>query len=297
MSISPIQQLKRIKRKTTINLRTMSSSMRLTPDFLIIGAQKGGTTSLYLNLIEHPYVLPAFTKEVNFFNANFSRGIGWYKAFFPTTAYASYYKLKHNLSASDVLTGEATPDYILHPHTPKRIAKLMPKVKLIVLLRNPVDRAYSHYWHNFRYPNIESLSFEEAIEKENERLAGEMEKMLHDPTYYSFNYNWYSYLTRGIYLAQLKNWMEYFPQEQLLILSSEDFYEKTPEIFAKVQQFLDLPEWMPEKFKKNPPDTLIQTSKLYGYPPMDGKIHAKLSDFFKPYNKQLFELLNVKFEW
>jgi len=158
------------------------------PDFLIIGAQKCGTTSLYRYLIQHPQIEPAIKKEIHYFDLNYNKPIQWYLNQFPA--------LK---TQSDRITGEATPYYIFHPHAPYRIKEHMPDAKIIVLLRNPVDRAYSHYHYAVeRYG--ETLSFEEALDIENERLAGEMEKFQKNPYYKSRNYRCFSYQKRGIYI-------------------------------------------------------------------------------------------------
>ena len=103
------------------------------------------------------------------------------------------------MGAKRYLTGEATPYYLFHPHAAGRLAELIPHAKLIVLLRDPVTRALSHYQHNLAM-RCESLSFEEAIQAEPERLAGELEKMMNDPAYYSYNHQQYSYLARGYML-------------------------------------------------------------------------------------------------
>src|SRR5215467_6288621 len=177
----------------------MTSSLRLLPDFLIIGGQRCGTTSLYYYLTDQPCVYPAATKEVHFFDDHFASGIDWYRAQFPTSAYKNYVeRVRHQ----HFLTGEASPYYLFHPHAPRRISAALLYVKLIVLLRNPVDRAFSHYWLEVK-GRYESLSFEEAIRCEQERIAGECEKMVNDENYHSFKYRRFSYLTRGIYIDQI----------------------------------------------------------------------------------------------
>ena len=115
--------------------------MRLMPDFIIIGAARCGTTNLYRNLTQHPYIVPAFRKEVHFFDhtSNFKNGVAWYRAHFPLLLYKHYKQVRKQ----DIVTGEASPYYIFHPHAPKRAFEIVPQVKLIVMLRNPVDRAYS----------------------------------------------------------------------------------------------------------------------------------------------------------
>jgi len=180
------------------------------PDFYLIGAQKCGTSALYDYLVQHPSIYPCTTKEPRFFDKYYERGINWYKSCFPFT-------FKKNIVAKlfhkKFLTGEATERYFEHPHVPQRINKITPNSKFIVLLRNPIDRAYSHY--NMRYKSKkEKLSFEDAIKAEKDRTNNEFKKMLDDENYYSKDYFHYSYLERGIYFEKLKRWMEVFPKEQ-----------------------------------------------------------------------------------
>lgn len=197
-------------------------------DFLIIGAQKCGTTSLYHYLTQHPQIVSATRKEVHFFDLNYSLGLEWYKT-----------QLGQG-DCPDCLYGEASPYYIFHPQVPQRVYQLFPQVKLIVLLRNPVDRAISHYYHEFNRLKAENLSLEEAIACEPERLKGELEKLDADPNYYSYNHQHYTYLSRGLYLEQLHRWMKLFPKEQFLILSSEEFWENPDRALTDVFEFLHL---------------------------------------------------------
>ncbi|MEH7381665.1 sulfotransferase domain-containing protein [Bacillus sp. JJ1533] len=247
------------------------------PDFLIIGAQKCGTTSLYNYLIKHPNVVPAKKKEVHFFDYQFEKGIAWYRKHFPLV-------FENN---PNLITGEASPYYIFHPHAPQRISEMMPRVKIIVMLRNPVDRAYSHFQHEIRL-GAETLSFEEAIEKEAARLQGEKEKMMKDENYYSYNHQHYSYLSRGIYVDQLKAWMEKFPKKQFLIVKSEDFFYDPLTVFDRVLHFLNLPVWELNKGKKY---------NAGHYSKMDDVMRKHLIDYFKPHNQRLYEILGENLDW
>jgi hypothetical protein len=213
------------------NKRHLQAGM--LPDFLIIGTQKGGTTFLYNLLRRHPHFKAAVKKEIHFFDTpGFRRGLDWYRTHFPQ---------QQQSKGRKVITGEASPYYLFYPHAPRRVAETMPQVKLLALLRNPVDRAYSDYQHTFRQEH-ESLGFNEALELEAERLRGEKEKILADEGYRSINYRRYSYLARGIYVDQLKEWHRYFDREQLLILKSEDFFARPLETLELVLEFLNLPE-------------------------------------------------------
>lgn len=282
LPISPL--IKKPIKKGLLLPRLVTSSIRMMPGFIIIGAQRCGTTSLYNYLVMHPSVLPAFTKEVHYFDLNFYRGSDWYRAHFPCSL-RKYYNRR--IFKTPLITGEASPYYIYHPHTPNRMFQLIPGVKLLVLLRNPVDRAYSHYHHEVRL-GIETLSFKEAIKKEEERLSGEVEKMLKDENYNSFNHQHYSYLSRGIYIEQLKVWMDLFPRNQILILRSEDFYNNTSTVWDQVLNFLNLPSSELPDFRKY----------NYGnYPRLDAAMREHLIKYFKPFNEQLYEYLGMDLGW
>ena len=284
-----------LQKRSLETYRVVTSPWRLLPSFLIIGTQKGGTTSLYNYLIQHPFVASAFAKEVHFFDNhtcahNFGKGMAWYKSHFEYSLYKSYKKIVHQ---QDLITGEGSPDYLFDPHASRRIAATIPTVKLIVLLRNPVDRAYSHYLHNVRAAydvGREMLSFEEAIAQESNRLNGEKQKLLKDETYFSYNYMHYSYLSRGMYAEQLKIWLSLFPQEQIIVLRSEDFFTDPDSIFKQVVDFLDIPTYKLEKYKS-------YNSRTENKNRINPVTRERLIEYFKPYNQQLEQLLGINFEW
>jgi len=275
----------RILKKMSLKFRHLTSSIRILPSFIIIGFPRCGTTSLYNYLIQHPSVAPPLKKEIFFFGANFEKGINWYKRYFPTLLY-KYQIRKH--FRNYFLTGEGSATYIHHPLASDRIKKTIPQAKLIVMLRNPIDRAYSQY---FKIVNIgrENLSFEDAIEIESKRIEGEWEKMINNKNYYSMDYHNYSYLSSGIYVDKLKGWLNSFPKNQILILKSEDFYNDPSSIFKTTLKFLNLPNWELQKYKK------------YNYydnkPPLHPTIRKKLVDYFKPHNERLNKLLGRNFGW
>jgi hypothetical protein len=252
----------------------------MLPDFLIIGAQKGGTTYLYNILRRHPCFKPAVKKEIHFFDTpGFRRGLDWYRTHFPQ---------QQEVDGRRVITGEASPYYLFFPYTARRVAESIPRAKLIALLRNPVDRAYSDYQHTFRQGH-ETLGFGEALELEEERLRGEKEKILADESYRSINYRRYSYLSRGIYVDQLKEWHRYFDPEQLLILKSEDFFAGPSETVDIVLEFLDLPE---RDFE------LEGKRNEGGYSePMDPETRRWLQEYYEPHNERLYEYLGIDFGW
>jgi hypothetical protein len=268
--------LKQIVTKSLLLPRLLTAQKRLLPNFIIVGAQKSGTTSLYNYLIKHPYVQPAFCKEIRFFNVNFENGVDWYRANFP---------LKRR--KGKFITGEASPGYIYHPHTPKRVFETVPQVKLIALLRNPIDRAYSNYQQNVKF-GIEMESFEGAIERESEHIRGERGKMLAHADYFGTDYHRYLYLSRGIYVNYIKDWMNFFPKEQILILKSEEFIKNPSRVFHRVLKFLNLSKWKLKEYRKYNPSQ---------YQKMKTSTRKYLIEFFKPHNQRLYEYLGRDFGW
>jgi hypothetical protein len=264
--------------------RYLTAAHRRLPDYIIAGAAKAGTTSLWWYLAEHPQVERPMTKEVGFFDVNFHRGLNWYRMHFPLDDEAS----SPDRAELPTQTGESTPYYIFHPLAPERIAATLPEVKIILLLRNPVDRAFSHYQLKLKRRQ-ETLSFEQAIEAEAERLAGEQEKIISDPRYYSAAHDRYSYLARGIYLEQIRRWQQHFPPQQLLILESGELFRKTADVYRRVLEFLGLSAWRPQEFGNRYPGEYSET--------MDPATRRQLVKYFAPHNEQLYAHLGTRFNW
>jgi hypothetical protein len=277
--LSPVEKL----------YRGITASLRVLPDFLIIGTQRGGTTALYHYLKTHPWIVPATIVDTHFFDKKYSKGIRWYQAHFPTVWEKTY---AQRVQRHPLVTGEASSSYLFYPHAPRRVAEMLPHVKLIVLLRNPVDRAYSQYYHAVEL-GYETLSFEEAIQDEEERTAQEREKILKDEQYESHIYIHRSYLARGIYVDQLQAWMHLFPREQFLILKSEEFYSNPLAIFKQVSTFLKAPETEPQLNKKE----YKQYSHNTYSSRMEATLRMHLIEYFKPYNARLYEYLGIDFGW
>ncbi len=255
------------------------------PDFLIIETMKGGTTFLYNLLTRHPLVEPAASKELRYFTDLIEEeGIEWYRYCFAEPKWKD---------GRRTITGEATPSYLFHPLAPERAAHVVPQGRLIALLRNPVDRAYSHYQQMVR-KGREPLTFEEAIELEEARLRGGRDWLLEDERYASFDHEHYSYLSRGLYANQLLRWSGFFGDEQLLVLKSEDLYERRPDTLKRVLKFLELPEWEPEDWEKVP--TKRNEGKSYDRG-MDPVTRRRLEGFFEPHNLRLYEHLGIDLGW
>jgi len=259
----------------------LTAERRRLPDFLIIGTQRGGTTSLYRYLASHPDVSPAFTKEIHYFDINYVRGARWYRAHFP---------LRSGRSAPGnraSVVGEASPNYLFHPLAGQRAWELVPSARLIVLLRDPVERAFSHYRHQVR-DGLESLSFEEALAHEPERLEKEAERIVRNPSYVSFSLIHHSYRARGLYADQLQAWMSLFPPEQFIIESSEDLFRSPGETVARVLARLGL-------FHRDlgPYRTFNPTEPAEMRP----ATRVELEEFYRPHNERLYRLLDRDFGW
>ncbi len=270
--------VKRPLRRLRAGYHQLTSPLRGFPSVLIIGAQKAGTTSLFNYLVQHPDVLPPIAKEVHYFDLRYDRGARWYQGCFP-------YRRRLRRGA---ITLEATPYYLFHPRVPHRVAQLLPDVKLIALLRNPIDRAFSHYQHEIR-GGREPLSLAEALDREADRLAGEEERLRSDPAYYSVSHHRHSYLRRGHYAEQLDRWVEHFPRSRLMVVQSERLFREPAAVVDSVQQFLGL---RPHRLKRY--ETFLPGAYTSGLPP---DLRSRLGAYFEPRNRELYQWLGEEFDW
>ncbi len=267
----------------------------MLPNFLVIGSQKSGTTSIYHVLRQHPQVFMPERKEVNFFflEQEYRRGPHYYQSYFapaPESARA---------------IGEASPGYICHPQAPERIHKLLPEIKLILTVRNPIDRAYSQYWDNRR-----SLS-------EHRTFGQVLEEALED-TYHPSRLGYFS---RGTYSQYIQRYVNLYPSEILLVLLFDDLRHSPGGFYRDIYQFLGIDpdfhtpamttsfnpaavwenpiyrwffshpartRWLPPRLRRL---TFFGKRTSWQYPPMDPEIHQRLVDFYRPWNEKLAHFL------
>ncbi|MGB3532297.1 MAG: tetratricopeptide repeat protein [Microcoleaceae cyanobacterium] len=242
------------------------------PNFLIIGSSKCGTTSLYHNIIEHPQILPALKKEINFWHDDLKQGLNWYRAHFLPYPQTQHY-----------LTGEASPHYLDLQETAQRVFQFCPQMKLIILLRNPVQRAISHYHHWLRL-GLEHRNIKEVIQTELDTIN----YVLQFPIQYQRWYQSINYIARGAYIGFIQQWMAIFPPEQFLILSCENLAAHPEATMKQVFTFLGLPDL---------PTCRYTQLNVGHYPPLSPSLFQLLSDFYQPYNQQLEEYLGNRFDW
>jgi hypothetical protein len=248
------------------------------PDFLIIGAQKAGTTSLFKYVAKYTtnFSEPR-RKEIYYYTRHHKLGLNWYKANFPKVH-------KGNL------TGEATPDYLFYHLAPQRIFNDFPNIKLVVILRDPIERAFSQFnFQNRRKNKVvnNNHSFKEAIEIELEQI----EKGLNPGDVFSTDYAYRSYVRRGIYIEQLKRWRNYFHEKQFCIIESNELFNNTNKTLNEVFAFLELQpkSKMRDQFE-------VHNKSIYNET-IEKDVLERLKEFYKPYNEELFDFLGKKYHW
>ena len=247
------------------------------PDFIIVGTQKGGTTSLYRCLSQHPSIVPLSEKkkELHFFSSFYNKGNDWYLEQFPE-------------KTPEQISGEGSPFYLFHPHAAERIADTLPDVKIIIMLRNPIHRAISHYHQQYRR-NHEDLPMMEAFKKEEERISGDWQKLINKKQVSSETVQKCSYLKRGEYLEQIKRYKKYFSDQQILIIESESFFQDPRQELEFVFKFLAVDKTF------QPTDIFPRKPGSYQDTPTD--ILNFLENYFKPHNEALFSYLDQHFSW
>ena len=279
------QQMKKAGRSLAVRSGTATSRLRMLPAFLLAGAQRAGTTSLFRALMTHPLILPAnFHKGVNYFDVNYHRGPDWYRGHFPLATVAQF--RTRGLAGAPV-TFDASGYYLFHPLAGQRIGADLPQAKVLVMLRDPVERAYSAHKHELAR-GFETEPFEQALALEDQRLAGQVERICAEPGYYSASHRHHAYRRRGHYAEQLLRLRESLPAAHILAVESERFFSQPEAEYTRVLEFLELPVIMPARF-----------DRYNGRPgsPMADATRAELQEHFAPHDMALAELLGREPVW
>jgi hypothetical protein len=215
----------------------VTATGRMSPAFLICGAQRCGTTSMYRALSQHPVILKAVLhKGVHYFDTGYQNGRGWYQAHFPLKTTARRVQRRTGVAPQ---TFESSPYYLFHPLAAERIARDLPGIRIITLLRDPVERAYSAHAHELAR-GFETEPFERALELEDERLAGEEERLGANPDYRSHSHQHHGYLHRGRYLPQLERLAAAVGRDNVHVVDADDFFTNPEPAWREVVRFLRL---------------------------------------------------------
>lgn len=270
-------------RAAALGVGRLTAGLRATPDFVLCGAQRSGTTSLFRALMQHPQIVrPAFNKGVNYFDVNYPRGRDWYAGHFPLRTAARL----RTRRAGGPCVFEASGYYLFHPLAVQRLVADLPEVKVVVLLRDPVERAFSAWKHEVAR-GFESETFERAVELEDERLEGEVDKMVADPAYLSWPHRHQGYVHRGQYADQLERVLEVLPRERLHLIQSDDFFTEPAEVFARLTAFLEVSPTVPRHFDR------------YNARPgsMSPQVRAHLEAHYRPHDERLGPILGTAPSW
>ena len=263
----------------------LTSGARMTPDFLIIGGQRCGTTSLYKTLREHPAVLPAVLhKGVHYFDTSYGEGMAWYRGHFPLEATARRVERRTGVRPQ---TFESSPYYMFHPLAAQRIAQDLPGIKVVVLLRDPVERAYSAHAHEVAR-GFETEDFETALALEETRLAGEVERLLADPGYTSHSHQHHAYLQRGRYVEHLQRLEGIFGRDRMHVVDSHRFFTEPEPVYDGVLEFLGLPDAGYPVFERH---------NARPRSPMADELRQRLEEHFASYDERLTEWLGRPVSW
>ena len=266
--------------KPNLNYRDSNSNQVKNIKFAIIGSMKCGTTSLYEYIAKHPKFLPCINKEIHFFSTKFWLSENWYLSQFPALP-----------EGESFFTGEASTSYFDYPEVPQRINHYFPNLKIIILLRNPVDRAFSHYNHvRKQHPGKELRSFEQAVHEEIEAIENSNFYSSLKLSYLNKPYGYleYGYVVRGLYLYFLKQWFKFFERKNILILRSEEFYQEPEKTMSTVFDFLDIKNFKLKNYPKYNSGSYTKDRSL---------THRELESFFEKHNQKLEKYLGYNFDW
>lgn len=277
--------VKQMARTALVTARLPTSPGRMMPSFLIVGAQRCGTTSMSRTLGQHPAVFGAvLQEEVHYFDTAYGRGRAWYRSHFPLMAAA---RRAARATGVPPVAFESSPYYMFHPCAPERIARDLPGVQLIVLLRDPVERAHSAYVHETAH-GFETEPFERALELETARLNGQAERIAVDSSYFSYSHQHHAYRARGRYAEQLERLEHLFGRDRLHVIDSRDFFTEPERVYDRVLEFLGLPNRGYPDFKQH---------NARPSAPMPASVRAALEEYYRLHDERLAAWLGYEPSW
>jgi len=274
----------RVIRGGALRYGVATAPLRMLPDFLVVGAQRCGTTTLYRLLAEHPAIVkPLFHKGIGYFDLSYDRSWNWYRGHFPIASLAE----RRTRDTGAPMTFDSSGYYLYHPLGATRIARSMPDVKVVALVRDPVDRAHSAHKHE-QARGFEDLPFEAAVELEAARIAGEADRMRADPSYQSFEHRHHSYLARGRYAEQIVAFQQALTPEQVFVIDANRFFAEPVEQFARLQEWLGLPAY-------RPPHVAQENARPRA--PMPDSLRRRLLEYFEGPDAELTAILGTEPSW
>lgn len=269
-------------RSTARKFGALTARWRMTPSFIIVGAQRAGTTTLYRVLSEHPSVVrPTVSKGIGYFDLHYDRGPRWYRGHFPLV------RSGRRRAGADAVTFESSGYYLFHPLAAERIARDLPHVRLVVMVREPVERAYSAHKHELSR-GFETEDFEQALALEESRTAGEADRMVADPDYRSFEHRHHSYLARSRYSEQIARLRTAVGPDRVHVVDADRFFEAPHEEFERLRAWLGLAPWRPttvEQWNARPRD------------PLSAELRDRLDRYFKPFDRDLAHQMGRTPRW
>jgi hypothetical protein len=268
-------------RSAVLGFGMVTARWRMSPTFLVIGGQRCGTTTLFRVLSEHPAVLrPTLSKGIGYFDVEHHRGFRWYRAHFPL-------RLTGRLRGAGTQTFESSGYYAFHPLAPGRIAAELPGVKVVLMARDPVERAYSAHSHELAR-GFETETFERAVALEPERTAGEEQRLRADPRATSHAHRHHAYLARGRYDEQLARFADALGRDSVYVMDAGRFFAEPIEELAALFAWLGLPAWVPAEVPRENARTRA---------PMSAELRARLRDCFAPHDAGLADWLGRPPSW
>lgn len=277
--------LQGVARSTYLAVGSATSAARMTPEFIVVGGQRCGTTSLFKNIAEHPQVLrPAVDKGIDWFTLHYDRDESWYRSHFPVERVARLRTRRYGRPVAF----EACTYYMFHPFAIERLATTYPDVKIVAMLRDPVERAFSAYKHELARGFETVVDFGEALAREDSRLAGEIERMRADVTYESHAHRHHAYRRRGQYAEQLERIFKFFPRERVHVVESEAYFAEPEREYAALLEFLDIGSFQPAAFDRH---------NARPSSPMPGDTREFLTTHYAPHDEMLGDLLGRRPRW
>ncbi|MCW2815509.1 MAG: hypothetical protein JWN84_2964, partial [Nocardioides sp.] len=250
---------------------------RMTPEVLVVGAQRSGTTTLFRLLAEHPaLVRPTLSKGTGYFDDHYDRGRAWYLAHFPLRRPGGRQR-----------AFEVSGYYLCHPLAAQRIARDLPGVQVVVLVRDPVERARSAHGHELAR-GFETLGLAEALALEPVRTAGELDRLARDPGHRSHAHRHHAYLQRGEYAAQIRRYVDALGRDRVHVVDADRFFADPVGEYVRLQQDLGLPVVVPDA---------VEAVNARTPRPVPDELRRRLLRHYEPHDAELTELLGAPPSW